>query len=87
MIGRDLKAMRIKLTGDGYGDVKKMAEKLELAKRTYQDYESRKGNVPGPVSVAVKLMLKLHEIQAQDQYQTTRQWGEILQPGPVPNQT
>jgi hypothetical protein len=61
MTGRDLRANRIKLTGDGYGDVKRMAEKLELAKRTYQDYEARKGSVPGPVSVAVKLLIEKAE--------------------------
>lgn len=66
MTGRDLKANRIKLTGDGHGDEKRMAEKLELAKRTYQGYEARKGSVPGPVSVAVKGLVKLAEINAAD---------------------
>ena len=60
--GRDLKAARIKLAGDGHGSVKTMAAKLETAKRTYQGWEARPGSVPGVASVAVKALLKLVEI-------------------------
>ncbi len=64
MTGRDLKATRIKLEGDGHKSVKRMAEKLETPKRTYQDWEARKGVVPGVVCVAVKTLLLIAEIEA-----------------------
>ena len=67
MTGRDLKANRIKLVGDGYGMVKKMADKLETPKRTYQGYEARSGSVPGAVAVAVTCLLQLAEIAKQEQ--------------------
>ena len=64
MTGRDLRAARTKLVGDHRGAVKNMAQKLETPKRTYQGWEARKGVVPGATSVAVKLLLRLAEIDA-----------------------
>jgi hypothetical protein len=66
MTGRDLKAARIKLVGDGHRAVKGMAEKLETAKRTYQGREARKGSIPGVASAAVKGLLKLDEIAVME---------------------
>jgi len=62
MIGRDLKAARMKLVGDHRGAVKTMAEKLETPYRTYPSWEARKGSIPGVAAVAVKGLLKLLEI-------------------------
>lgn len=67
MTGRDLKAARIKMVGDGHRAVKRMAEKLETAKRTYQGWEARKGSIPGVVSVAVKGLLKLEDLARMDE--------------------
>lgn len=63
MIGRDLKAARLKLVGDHRGAIKTMAEKLETPYRTYQSWEALKSNIPGAASVAVKGLLKLLEIE------------------------
>jgi hypothetical protein len=67
MTGRDLKAARIKLEGDGHRAVKRMAERLETAKRTYQGWEARKGSIPGVASVAVKGLLRLEDIAESDE--------------------
>jgi hypothetical protein len=66
MTGRDLKAVRIKLVGDGRGSVKLMANKLETAYRTYQDWEAKIGSIPGVAAVAVRSLEKLAEIARQE---------------------
>lgn len=63
MNGGDLKTIRIKLTGDSRGSIKTMAQKLETPYRTYQDWEARKGAIPGVVSVAIKALKKLDDIE------------------------
>jgi hypothetical protein len=83
MTGRDLKATRIRLEGDGHKSVKRMAEKLETPKRTCQDWEARKGVVPGVVSVAVKALLLLAQIDATVEAEN----HEEVQSEVVPNQT
>jgi hypothetical protein len=61
MTGRDLRAARGKLVGNGRGAVKLMAEKLETPYRTYQGWEARKGLIPGVAGVAVKALIKLSD--------------------------
>ena len=75
MTGRDLKAARIKLFGDGRGAIKKMAQTLETAYRTYQGWEARIGSIPGVASVAVKGLLK----EALNDHETEAGYTEILQ--------
>lgn len=61
MVGRDLKAIRIKLVGDTRGSVKLMANKLETPYRTYQDWEARQGSIPGVAAVAINSLKRLAE--------------------------
>jgi len=75
MTGRDLRAARTRLTGDGYGAIKLMAQKLETPYRTYQSWEARAGSIPGVAGVAVKGLLK----EAEKEIETGEGYGEALQ--------
>ena len=65
MTGRDLKALRIKLFGDRRGAIKKAAQSIEINYRSYQRHESNSGSIPGPVSVAMRGLETIQELNQQ----------------------